>query len=155
MPSDEGAVHVAESDREIEACFPVIQTLRPHVEASTFGERVRRQGQAGYRLAYRSRDGRPVAVAGFRIGANLAWGRFLYVDDLATLPSERSAGHGAALLAWLADHARAAGCAELHLDSGIQREAAHRFYRREGLEVSSYHFGRSLGTGVTGASPGE
>ena len=31
-----------------------------------------------------------------RLGENLAWGRYLYVDDLVTLPAQRSLGHGAA-----------------------------------------------------------
>jgi GNAT superfamily N-acetyltransferase len=140
MPTGAGLIRIAESDREIAACLSVMQVLRPQVDAGTFVERVRRQGRAGYRLAYRCSDGPPLAVAGFRLAENLAWGRFLYVDDLVTLPEQRSAGHGAALLRWLADHARAAGCRELHLDSGVQPQDAHRFYRREGLELSSYHF---------------
>ena len=36
--------------------------------------------------------------------------------------------------------ALAAGCAQLHLDSGVQREKAHRFYFREGMGVNAYHF---------------
>ncbi|WP_363928505.1 hypothetical protein [Thiobacillus sp. 0-1251] len=36
-----------------------------------------------------------VAVAGFRVGDNFAWGRFLYVDDLVTHPAHRSKGYGA------------------------------------------------------------
>ncbi len=36
------------------------------------------------------------------------------------------------------------GAEQFHLDSGTQREDAHRFYLREGLEVSSLHFSRKL-----------
>lgn len=138
-------IRLVDSDAEIAACLPVMRHLRPQVADEDFVARIRRQAAGGYRLARRARDGRPVALAGFRLGENLAWGRHLYVDDLVTLPAERSQGHGAALLRWLARHARAEGCAELHLDSGIQREDAHRFYRREGLELSSHHFRRRLG----------
>ncbi|GMR05632.1 MAG: hypothetical protein BMS9Abin25_0207 [Gammaproteobacteria bacterium] len=35
------------------------------------------------------------------MGNNLAWGRFLYVDDLVTSSSAWSQGHGSPLLAWL------------------------------------------------------
>ncbi len=140
----EDGIHLARSDEEIGRCHTVMRELRPHIAPQDFVARVRRQERGGYRLLYAARDGCPVAAAGFRLGETLAWGRFLYVDDLVTLASERSRGHGAALLRWLADHAREAGCDELHLDSGVQREDAHRFYRREGLEVSSYHFGRKL-----------
>ena len=40
--------------------------------------------------------------------------------------------------------ARAAGCSVLDLDSGVQRRDAHRFYMREGLTISSFHFARVL-----------
>ena len=61
-----------------------------------------------------------VAVAGFRVGENLAWGRFLYVDDLVTLSAHRSKGYGSKLLTWLKAFAVREGCMQLHLDSGIQ-----------------------------------
>ncbi len=45
------------------------------------------QRPEGYRLvASFDEEGRAVAAAGFRVGHNLAWGRFLYVDDLITFP---------------------------------------------------------------------
>jgi GNAT superfamily N-acetyltransferase len=137
-------VRVAQSDEEIAACFPVIHELRRHIRPESFVARVRLQQESGYRLAYVPRDGRAVAVAGFRIGENLAWGRFLYVDDLVTLSEYRSSGHGRDLLSWLRDYAHSESCDELHLDSGTHRAEAHRFYRREGLEVSSFHFGVKL-----------
>lgn len=133
-------IQIAETDAEIEACYPVMQELRPHVPREEFLARVRRQEQAGYRLAYLDAEQGPAAVAGFRTGESLAWGHFLYVDDLVTLPQCRSLGYGAKLLSWLKAYAAEAGCGQLHLDSGIQREAAHRFYEREGMERASYHF---------------
>ena len=57
-----------------------------------------------------------------------------------TAAKERSKGHGAAMLEWLEEAARQKGSAELHLDSGLWREAAHRFYRARGMEDSSLHF---------------
>jgi hypothetical protein len=32
------------------------------------------------------------------------------------------------------------GCEQMHLDSGIQRTEAHRFYQREGMTMASLHF---------------
>jgi hypothetical protein len=47
---------------------------------------------------------------------------------------------------WLAETARAEGCGELHLDSGVQpeRESAHRLYFGERLRIASFHFSRAL-----------
>jgi GNAT superfamily N-acetyltransferase len=137
-------IDLAESDEEILACFPVIRHLRDLGDATSFLRRVRSQQLAGYRLAALRDGGDPVAVAGFRLGESLAWGRYLYVDDLVALPEARSRGYGAALLAWLVEFGRAQGVGQLHLDSGKRRADAHRFYEREGLEASSIHFRRSL-----------
>ena len=52
----------------------------------------------------------------------------------------RSKGAGAEMMRWLKAHARELGCEQLHLDSGVQRFAAHRFCPREGFEISSHHF---------------
>ena len=131
---------VAETEAAIRACWPVMAQLRPQLDEAGFLARVQRQRAAGYRLVAVRRRGRVVAVAGFVIGEKLAWGRHLYVDDLVTDAAARSGGVGAALLAWLRRHAAEAGCAALHLDSGIQREDAHRFYAREGMTHTSRHF---------------
>jgi GNAT superfamily N-acetyltransferase len=133
-------ISIAVTDADIAACFIVMRELRPHLDEDQFLARVRRQEFSGYRLALARDAGQPVAVAGFRILENLAWGRFLYVDDLVTLPACRSQGYGAKLLAWLRERAAQENCAQLHLDSGTQRKDAHRFYEREGMTMSSFHF---------------
>lgn len=133
-------IHIAITDADIVACYPVIRELRPHVEEDQFLSRVRSQEKSGYRLAFVKESDGLVAVAGFRVGENLAWGSFLYIDDLVTLPDQRSKGYGARLFSWLKEHAVKEGCTQIHLDSGIQRKDAHRFYEREGLTMASLHF---------------
>ena len=130
--------------------FPAMQALRPHyAEESEFVERVDEVQRAeGYRLVGAFEDGAPyaLAVAGFRVGHNLAWGRFLYVDDLSTLPEARRRGYGRQLLEWLTEEARREGCDQLHLDSGVtaDRYDAHRLYLNSGLAITSHHFARKL-----------
>ena len=51
----------------------------------------------------------------------------------------------ARLLDWLAGQAREHQCDVLELDSGVQRFDAHRFYFRERMKISAYHFIRPLG----------
>jgi hypothetical protein len=71
-------IKLAKTDSEITACYPVMRELRSHISEESFVSRVRDQEKSGYRLAYVQENNRSVAVAGFRIGENLAWGRFLY-----------------------------------------------------------------------------
>lgn len=61
------------------------------------------QRPEGYRLLAAFAEGRTdaVAVVGFRRLHSLAWGDYLYVDDLGTLPEYRSRGHADALFDWL------------------------------------------------------
>ncbi len=122
-------IRVAGTDREVDACFPVMAQLRPHLARSEFVARVRRQMADGYRLAYLLEGSTVRTVAGYRVG-----------DE-----SRRSRGCGKALLAWLQHEARRLHCAQLHLDSGTQRKDAHRFYLREGVDLAGYHFARKLG----------
>lgn len=133
-------IRTADSDADIERCFPVMAQLRPHLERVAFVETVRRQAEGGFVLAFVEIDGGIEAVAGFRLIDNLVGGRVLYVDDLVTHASARSRGHGKALLDWLAERARGAGCQFLELDSGVQRFDAHRFYFVNRMHISSYHF---------------
>lgn len=133
-------IRLAQSEGDIERCYPVMSQLRPHVPERDFVARVRRQMTGGYEMALLDDDGGVRAVAGFRVFENLVRGRHMYVDDLVTESRQRSAGHGRALLDWLVDLAKARGCAALELDSGVQRFDAHRFYFRQRMSIVSYHF---------------
>jgi GNAT superfamily N-acetyltransferase len=84
------------------------------------------------------------AVSGFRLAECLASGKYVYVDDLVTDETHRSSGFGHALLDWIVAYAKQLGCNELHLDSGVQRHAAHRFYLRERMDIVYYHFKKSI-----------
>jgi GNAT superfamily N-acetyltransferase len=137
-------VYIATSDEDIAACFEVMHDLRPHIGQHEFVERIRSQQQQGYHLAFIRDESGPVAAAGYRYITNLAWGHFMYVDDLVTSDRARSRGYGAALLSWLHEEARRHDCGELHLDTGTWRGGAQRFYKREGMELTSYHFASKL-----------
>ncbi len=132
------------SDAEVALTYPVMSQLRPHVEEGEYVGRVGRMRREGYRLAAVVDEGWVVCVAGFRIQDRLYTGKHLYVDDLITDEGTRSGGHGRLILDWLAAEAKRSGCGQLHLDSGVQRYDAHRFYFREGMRISSYHFAKEL-----------
>jgi GNAT superfamily N-acetyltransferase len=130
--------------------FEAMRELRPQLTSSEgFVAQVdERQRPGGYRLVASVPDqaGPAVAVAGFRPGENLAWGRHLYIDDLSTVPAARGQGHAAALLSWIHQEAERLGCRQVHLDSGVgaDRVSAHRLYFNNGYRISSHHFGRAV-----------
>jgi GNAT superfamily N-acetyltransferase len=142
--SARGRITLAQEDQEIISCYPVMAELRPDVRPEEFLARIRRQAEcAGYRLAFLI-DGEVKAVAGFRISEGLAWGKFLYLDDLVTKSDDRSKGYGGELFDWLVEYARAEGCEEFHLNSRVQRFDAHRFYLSKRMFIECHHFALKL-----------
>jgi len=137
LPDDAGALASAHA---------VMVQLRPHIErVEDFVDQVRRQMGEGFRLVVaRDASGTIRAVAGFRVMTMLFRGRQLYVDDLVTDADNRSGGVGAALFDWLVAEGRRLQCRELHLDSGVQRFDAHRFYLRQRMAIVGHHFARPL-----------
>ncbi len=136
----ETTITEAETEAQIRACFTVMVQLRPHLTEDQFVAAVQRMRTGGYRLLAVTEEGHVRALAGFRLEEMLAYGRFLYVDDLITDESGRSRGFGALLFDRLKFIAHNENCVALHLDSGVQRRRAHRFYFREGMHIPSYHF---------------
>lgn len=125
---------------QIAACFSVMHQLRPSFTQQAFVRQVLAQQSQGYQLLSAAQDDEIVGVAGFVISTKLAWGKHLYVDDLVSAQAARSSGIGRKILAWLTQYAIKHQCCQLHLDSGVERFAAHRFYLREGFHIASHHF---------------
>jgi GNAT superfamily N-acetyltransferase len=134
---------------ETHLAYPAMCELRPHIGSeSQFVARVNdvlRPG--GYRLiaSFEAGEGFAAAAAGFRIADMLAWGHYLYVDDLVTRETARRSGHATGLLDWLRAEAEHNGCDSFQLDSGVHRHDAHRLYLGWGLSITGHHFGRVLG----------
>ncbi len=129
------------TDEQILATRDVMLQLRPAITPDAYLPTVRRMMETdGYHLAAVLDQGVVRAVAGYRFMEMLYCGRILSVDDLNTDDQSRSSGFGKLLLDWLKNEAREHTCGELHLDSGTHREQAHRFYFRERLTITAYHF---------------
>lgn len=134
---------------ETHLAYGAMRELRPNI--GTEGEFVARvndvQRPAGYRIVASFDDGEAAAAAaaGFHIGDMLAWGHFLYVEDLVTRRSARRGGHATLLLDWIRVEAERNGCDSLQLDSGSERHEAHRLYLARGYRITGHHFGQLLG----------
>ena len=126
--------------RELRPAYQDEQAFVAHID-----DVLRPEGYSLLGAFLRERE-QAAAVAGFRVGNSLAWGHYLYVDDICTLPDARRQGHAGALLDWLVQEGRRLGCTQLHLDSGTSAERfdAHRLYYNHGLAIYSHHFARGL-----------
>jgi len=138
-------IRPAVTSAELEACFPVMVELRPHLaDASELVTCVQAQAAQGYRLLAAWRDTAVVGAAGYRMQENLIRGRFCYVDDLVVAEAERRNGLGARLLDAVAAEARRVGCQRLTLDTGLDNLLGQRFYFRYGMLPASLRFGMQL-----------
>jgi GNAT superfamily N-acetyltransferase len=135
---------------ETGSAFEAMRALRTGIaDRESFVHQVDEvQRPEGYRLlgAFEEGESTAGAVAGFRVAHGLAWGRYLYVDDLSTLPEARRQGLARGLLDWLLGETKRLGCDQLHLDSGvgIDRADAHRLYLNSGLVIAAHHFARRV-----------
>ena len=134
----------ARTDKEIDMCFDVMSELRTNLQREEFLGAIRQMEGQGFHLIYLKDDGNVVAVAGYRIAFNLFLGKHLYIDDLVTSQSVRSKGYGETIYNWIKNEAKKAECKFIHLDSAVHRHESHRFYFRQGLVISSFHFREKL-----------
>lgn len=133
-------IRLLKSEQELRSAWPVMVQLRPQYAEDAFVEQAQRQFTTGYHLAACLLDGKVVSLAGYRFVENLHAGFNMYVDDLVTDEAIRGSGTAKALFEWLVSEAKKKGCGQLHLDSGVQRHRAHRFYLDRGMIISSHHF---------------
>jgi len=140
ITDDQGGVAAPDWLKKAEAVHRQLRTaLPPGYEA-----KMRRVFSGGARMCVAVEGDAVAGVAVYRMVENTFVGKQLYVDDLVTDEKRRSQGVGRALLGYLEGKARAAGFENLSLDSGTQRQQAHKFYFREGMVVTSFHFGKKL-----------
>ncbi|MCQ1058649.1 GNAT family N-acetyltransferase [Photobacterium sp. ZSDE20] len=133
-------VILATTNEEIIEIAPIMQQLRPKYTLEKISDLLNQQCKAGYKLVYVKEDNNILCVAGFVTGHKLGWGAYLYIDDLVTDEALRSTGAGQYLIEWFKDYAHINQIEQIHLDSGVHRYGAHKFYLKEDFVISSHHF---------------
>ena len=139
------AIHITNSAHEIvepawlAAAESVHRQLRPNLPADYIGRMKEVFGSGAEMLLVH--DGEFVlGLTVFRVTEKTHYGRELYCDDLITNEEKRSSGVGKLMLDALKELAAARKCDYFCLDSGTQRQKAHRFYFREGMSITAFHF---------------
>ncbi|MBC7624320.1 MAG: GNAT family N-acetyltransferase [Aeromicrobium sp.] len=142
-------INITDAQRQIteldwlKAAELVHRQLRPNLPADYVARMKEVFASGGEMLVVT--DGEDVlGVCMFRMTEKTHYGRELYCDDLITNEKKRSSGVGKLMLDTLNEFAQARGCDYLGLDSGTQRQKAHRFYFREGLTITAFHFVKPL-----------
>ncbi|EGQ8682076.1 GNAT family N-acetyltransferase [Vibrio parahaemolyticus] len=133
-------VQFLEKNSDYESVLEVLLQLRPNYNLDSLSAQIEKQQSNGYQVIYVKSSEGVLAAAGFSVGEKLTWGKHIYVEDLVTNAQFRSSGVGKFIIDWFKTYALESGCAQIHLDSGVQRFPAHKFYLREGFNIASHHF---------------
>lgn len=131
------------------AAQSVHRQLRPHMPEDYVG-RMKEVFAGGAEMAVTVVDGQVAGIAVFRMLEKTHSGRDLYCDDLVTDEKQRSSGVGHALMQYMERICAERGCDTFSLDSGTWRQQAHKFYFREGMTISSFHFDKKTSKKPTG-----
>lgn len=138
-------IKIADSDADLERCYPVMAELRKNLGMTEFIESVKRQKDLyGFEIVFVDDAFGVRAVAGIRIAEWLAGGKYLEIEDLVTTRDARSNGFGGELFDWIVDFAKQEACSQVRLVSSVCRFGAHRFYLRRRMNIEAHYFSMTI-----------
>lgn len=133
-------IKIAQTKEDYLKCFDVMQALRPHLTVESFLELTNKMKDENYTLLFVEEKDKGISACGFRYLTSLFDGRYIYIDDLSTLPEARGKGYAGALFDFVVEKAKSEDLKAVHLDSGHQRFDAHRLYLNKGMKIVYHHF---------------
>ena len=130
------------TEQDILKCRRAIQALRPTISDDIYLEVAQKTLADNRQFVFVEENNEAAAVAVFETGYNLFRGKYIYIDDLSTLPEYRGNGFAGILLDWIINYAKTENYDEIHLDSGVNaaRTDAHRLYLNKRFQITSLHF---------------
>ncbi|MHA6260792.1 GNAT family N-acetyltransferase [Sporosarcina sp. CAU 1771] len=128
--SEETILELTNREQWLEA-FPVMNQLRTDLNEETYLELLNEMMKDGYLLYGLYKDKQIVSLVGFSLRVNFYSKRHVFVYDLVTDSAYRSYGFGEKLLNYIHKWAKENDALYVALESGVQREAAHRFYEKK------------------------
>lgn len=125
--------------------YAIMVQLRTELTLENYLQLLEEMMKDGYSLFALYKNKEMVAVAGVSWRINFYNKRHIFVYDLVTDEAYRSCGYGEKLLAYIHQWGKENGAHYIALESGVQRNNAHRFYEeRLGYEKWCYSFRKEL-----------
>ncbi len=122
-----------QSESDWREAIPVLQVLRPALEAGQFLARREQLLNEGYCLLGARSAGRIVSVASYTISPHVMLGRELLIHDMATLLEARGQRHASSLISELIQIAALRGCGRVF----VHTRNAQGLYLSNGFEEYS------------------
>ena len=137
-------IRIAAKD-DLNSVYGLIRQLSRHdFTKEEFGDCYLFNLERGRVLVYEE-DGMICGCVVFNIHYSMHFSRkTVEIVNLIVDENTRNHGIGKELLAFVEQIAHDCGCVCIEVDSGKQREGAHRFYKREGFVCNHYKFTKEL-----------
>jgi len=113
---------------ELAQAYPVISQLRTHLSLTEYLALASEMKANAYQVLCLFEESQIVAYAGFARGANLYYGRHVWVYDLVTDQAKRGKGYGKLLLSCVEGLAKDNDLECIALSSRFVMKDAHQFY---------------------------
>lgn len=139
-------IHTARTQSDLEKFYPLLTQLRPGLNFESFLDTYyNAQKNDQYELVGFLDEEQVIALIGYRVLYDFVRGRHLYIDDLITNESLRSAGIGASVLKFAEEKARELNCVGgLRLCAVIENERGIKFYEKNGWKARAFAFVKKL-----------
>jgi len=132
------------TDAEKKDSFKIMKQLVSKLEEKSYLKQIKRKEKFGYKLlAIKDKD-KIISLAGIRFYEYFGCGKFIIIDDFVTNKKYRKLGFGTKLFDWIKKYAKKENCSEIQLNSSIKRHKAHKFYKKQGMKITNYHFTKKI-----------
>ena len=135
-------IKILETNEDWKFAYPLIQQLRSHLSEERYFELLKQMpSYQGWVIV----DETYKAFIGFEERHNFYNEKHLFVLDFVTNENERSKGYGERLMDALIMHAKEYHFSFVALESGLERNDAHRFYETKmGFSKWCYSFRKKV-----------
>ncbi len=139
------SISKAQSESDLERLYSVIKELRKELTLPDFISLYKLAHESnGYEIVALECHGKVLAVMGYRILYDFVHGKHIYIDDLVSIPEERSKGFGRRLLEYAEKLAIDLECNGLRLCAGIDNELGKKFYEKNNWKLRAVVYKKKL-----------
>lgn len=134
-------VEIIQPGAKLQAACKLLEQLYPDREPARIKAEIDTMlAQQGWRMVGIFDGDECAATMLVQEGYRLYCGQFIRMDSMVIDESRRSRGLGRVLMNWTKAEGKRNGANHLMLDSYVFNHEGHRFFFREGAQISGYHF---------------
>ncbi|GEP84581.1 aminoalkylphosphonic acid N-acetyltransferase [Staphylococcus piscifermentans] len=135
-----------QNEQQIREAFLIVKQLRKQLEIDEYIKLVDLAREIeSYKMFGLVEENELRAVIGYMPMITLYSKKSIWVCDLVTDEIHRSKGYGQILLRYVEERAEKEGYERIELSSGLEKEAAHRFYEQKtGFKKASFLFRKNI-----------